>query len=186
MFNSVSAKMVEMITPYVTAIRRIAWALVLFVCVKGCVYAYSAIEHRGEAKTQKLWDADKAQRNEALKKLNEKYAQLQNDHQKTVQKLTHDLSQANQDHAVALATARAEHSAQLRDSERRAYHYRLQAQAGSDSCGSLASHAARLDGSLTAGIELVEELRATLVLRDSQLKALGAQLMADRSLTGAP
>lgn len=178
--------MVEMFKPYAIAIKLIAYALVLCVCAKGCVYVYSAIEHRGEAKTQKLWDADKAQQNEALKKLNEKYAQLQNDHRKTVQELTHDLSQANQDRAVAVATARAEHSAQLRESERRADHYRLQAQAGSDSCGSLASHTARLDGSLTAGVELVEELRATLVLRDSQLKALGAQLMADRSLTGAP
>ena len=182
MFNSVSVKMVEMFKPYILVIRIIACLLALGICV----YVYSAVEHRGEAKIQKLWDADKAQRGEALKKLTAQYALLAAAHRKTVQELTHDLTQANQEHAVAVATVRAEHSAQLRDSERRADHYRLQAQAGSDSCGSLASHAAQLDGSLTAGVELVEELRATLVLRDSQLKAVSTQLIVDRSLTGAP
>lgn len=151
-----------------------------------CFGIYTAGSHSGAASVQKLWDADKAKQNEALKKLNDTYAQLQRDHQKTVQGLTHDLTQANQDHAVAVAAVHAKHASQLRDSERRTDRYRLQAQAGSDSCGSLASHAARLDGSLTAGVELVEELRATLVLRDNQLKALGTQLMTDRSLIGAP
>lgn len=70
----------------------------------------------------------------------------------------------------------------LRDSERRADHYRALAEAGTDQCRSLASHTAGLDASLVEGRSVVEELRTTLELRDTQLKLVGSQLLSDRQL----
>ncbi|UWJ04310.1 putative Rz/Rzl spanin protein [Escherichia phage vB_EcoS_Uz-1] len=70
----------------------------------------------------------------------------------------------------------------MQQSERRASVYKRQAEAGTLECRSLASHAARLDNSLEEGRRLVEELRATVRLRDNQLIELGKQIQADRKL----
>lgn len=81
-----------------------------------------------------------------------------------------------------LARLRSDYAGRLLDSEQRATRYRALAEGGTAQCGSLASHAARLDASLVEGRSVAEELRATVELRDSQLRLLGSQIIADRQL----
>lgn len=90
------------------------------------------------------------------------------------------VQEATYNNAVQLIYAELDDG--LRDSERRAAHYRALAETGTDQCRSLASHTAGLDASLVEGRSVVAELRSTLELRDSQLKLVGSQLLSDRQL----
>lgn len=90
------------------------------------------------------------------------------------------VQEATYNNAVKLIYAELDNG--LRDSERRAAHYRALAETGTDQCRSLASHTAGLDTSLVEGRSVVEELRTTLELRDAQLRLVGSQLLSDRQL----
>lgn len=145
-------------------------------------WLYTSGDKNGANRIQVAWNADSIARMVAIDDLQLQYDALESDHRKETARTAHELAQANQDHAVALATAKSDYSVRLRSSEDRAGLYKRQAESGPLECGNLASHAARLDRSLEEGRSLVRELRSTLGFRDQQIKALGDQILSDRTL----
>ncbi|ATA57209.1 hypothetical protein CKY39_31270 [Variovorax boronicumulans] len=94
-----------------------------------------------------------------------------------------DTYQAARAPAAADAAERVARAQRLqRTAEGRAAQYLAMSQAGDTERSRLASHAARLDASLADGRRVAEQLRATVVERDQQLRLLGDVIRADRAL----
>lgn len=143
---------------------------------------YSLGSSSGEASVQKKWDDQKIADLREANRLKDENALKEAKHRTEVDDLQKELRDAKSSHESELARIDAEYADRLRKSEGRAAIYQRQAEGGAAQCRSLASHAARLDASLEEGRQLVEELRATLGLRDRQLIQLGEQIKADRRL----
>lgn len=147
---------------------------------------YSWIYHSGSkhgaSEVQAEWNQQKEADAKVIEDLKTKYASMEATHREENTRITHELAEAKQSHAVALAEQRAEYDRRLQLSANRAAIYQRQAKGGEVECRSLASHAARLDGTLEEGRSLVRELRETLGLRDRQLILLGQQIKNDRAL----
>lgn len=156
------------------------WPYLLVVVLGATIYFWG--NSNGQSTVQKKWDAQKVEDQKALQKLQDKYNALQRNHSYEVGLLTSRLQTAESNYASELARVSSDYDSRMQQSERRASVYKRQAEAGIFECRSLASHAARLDNSLEEGRRLVEELRATVRLRDSQLIELGKQIQADRKL----
>lgn len=140
------------------------------------------VQQTGRDEIQALWDADKKTHQEAIAKLTAEYAIKEDAHRTENRRISYELSQANIDHANALAAVERDFAQRLRSSENRAAIYKRQAQGGTSERGDLADHASRLDASLEEGRSLVRELRETLGLRDRQISSLGEQILNDRKL----
>lgn len=136
----------------------------------------------GRAEKQKEWDAETFDYNEEIKRIQAEYAEKEALHRRNNTRITHELAEANRTHAVEIATMQSDFDRRLQLSNQRSAVYQRQAEGGAAECRSLASHASRLDASLEEGRSLVRELRATLGLRDQQVKALADQIRNDRSL----
>lgn len=156
------------------------WPYLLVVALGATLYFWG--HANGSSTVQKKWDDQKVEDLKATKQLQDKYDVLQRKNSYDVGLLTARLQTAEGNYASELARVSSNYDSRLQQSERRASVYKRQAEAGGTECRSLASHAARLDGSLEQGRRLVEELRATVRLRDSQLVELGKQIQADRKL----
>ena len=143
---------------------------------------YSWIYDRGADSIQVQWDAEKQEHAEAIASLKLEYEAKEETHRSENRRISSELSQANLDHAAALAAAVREHDQRLRFAEQRAAIYQRQAQGGTIERGDLADHASRLDSTLEEGRSLVRELRETLGLRDRQIKSLSDQIRNDRVL----
>lgn len=140
------------------------------------------VQQTGRDEIQALWDKDKKAHEEAIAKLKADYETKEEAHRTENRRISHALSQANIDHANALAAVELEFAKRLRSSEQRAAIYKRQAQGGTSERGDLANHASRLDASLEEGRSLVRELRETLGLRDRQVSSLSEQILNDRKL----
>lgn len=140
-----------------------------------------AVGH-GENNVQQRWNQEKNVQLAAIQALRDQYAILEASNRQKTMELTHDLATAQQTHEVAMANAQSEFDKRLLQSDKRAALYKRQTETGTAECRAIASHAAELDRSLEEGRSVVSELTATLRFRDSQLKALGAKLLADRQL----
>lgn len=156
------------------------WPYLLVVVLGATIYFWG--NSNGQSTVQKKWDDQKVEDQKATQKLQDKYNALQRNHSYEVGLLTSRLQTAESNYASELARVSSDYDSRMQQSERRASVYKRQAEAGAFECRSLASHAARLDNSLEEGRRLVEELRATVRLRDSQLIELGKQIQADRKL----
>lgn len=156
------------------------WPYLLVVVLGATIYFWG--NSNGQSTVQKKWDAQKVEDRKATQKLQDKYNALQRNHSYEVGLLTSRLQTAESNYANELARVSSDYDSRMQQSERRASVYKRQAEAGILECRSLASHAARLDNSLEEGRRLVEELRATVRLRDNQLIELGKQIQADRKL----
>ena len=156
------------------------WPYLLVVVLGATIYFWG--NSNGQSTVQKKWDAQKVEDLKATQKLQDKYNALQRNHSYEVGLLTSRLQTAESNYASELARVSSDYDSRMQQSERRASVYQRQAEAGTLECRSLASHAARLDNSLEEGRRLVEELRATVRLRDSQLIEFGKQIQADRKL----
>lgn len=156
------------------------WPYLLVVVLGATIYFWG--NSNGQSTVQKKWDAQKVEYQKAMQKLQDKYNALQRNHSYEVGLLTSRLQTAESNYASELARVSSDYDSRMQQSERRASVYQRQAEAGAFECRSLASHAAKLDNSLEEGRRLVEELRATVRLRDSQLIELGKQIQADRKL----
>ena len=143
---------------------------------------YLWIYDRGADSIQVQWDAEKQEHAEAIASLKLEYEAKEETHRSENRRISSELSQANLDHAAALAAAVREHDQRLRLAEQRAAIYQRQAQGGTIERGDLADHASRLDSTLEEGRSLVRELRETLGLRDRQIKSLSDQIRNDRAL----
>ena len=169
------------------AIRAIPYilgaALLLFLGSK----FYSIAYDRGAASVQQEWNAAKQSHDDAIAALKLDYENKEESHRKENRRISSELSQANLDHANAIANAQRDFDQRLRNVEQRAAIYQRQAQGGAIERGDLADHASRLDSTLEEGRSLVRELRETLGLRDRQIKSLSDQIRNDRVLfEGAP
>lgn len=156
------------------------WPYLLVVVLGTTIYFWG--NSNGQSTVQKKWDDQKVEDLKATQKLQDKYNALQRNHSYEVGLLTSRLQTAESNYASELARVSSDYDSRMQQSERRASVYQRQAEAGAFECRSLASHAARLDNSLEEGRRLVEELRATVRLRDNQLIELGKQIQADRKL----
>ena len=156
------------------------WPYLLVVVLGATIYFWG--NSNGQTTVQKKWDAQKVEDLKAIQKLQDKYNALQRNHSYEVGLLTSRLQTAESNYASELARVSSDYDSRMQQSERRASVYQRQAEAGTLECRNLASHAARLDNSLEEGRRLVEELRATVRLRDNQLIELGKQIQADRKL----
>ncbi len=156
------------------------WPYLVVVALGATIYFWGS--SNGQDKVQAKWDAQKVEDQKAYNKLKGEYDVLNRQHSYEVGMLTTRLQTAESNYAGELARLSSDYDSRMQQSERRAKVYQRQAQAGTSQCTSLASHAARLDSSLEQGRRLVEELRATIRLRDNQLIELGNQIKADRKL----
>lgn len=163
-------------------IKSIGGVLILVLVIWTLTSIYGAIKDSGRAEIQALWDADKAQHALAIAALKDEYAVKEEAHRTENRRISSELSQANLDHANAIAAVHLDYAQRLRNVEQRAAIYQRQAQGGAAERGDLADHAGRLDASLEEGRSLVRELRETLGLRDRQVRALSNQIRNDRAL----
>jgi len=157
-----------------------SWPIVLGVALLATLYFWG--NTNGQDTVQKKWDEQKKEYQKATNQLQDKYNVLERNHSYEVGVLTTRLQEAESNYTSELARVSSNYDSRMQQSERRAKVYQRQAQTGTSQCTNLASHAARLDSSLEEGRRLVEELRATVRLRDSQLIELGNQIQADRTL----
>ena len=156
------------------------WPYLLVVALVVTIYFWGS--NNGQEYVQKKWDEQKVQDKKAYDKLKGEYDVLIRQHSYETGLLTSRLQAASQAHEDELARLNDVYASRLQQSGKRAELYKRQAEAGTFECRNLASHAARLDESLEQGRQLVEELRSTVRLRDSQLIELGNQIKADRKL----
>ena len=156
------------------------WPYLLVVALGVTIYFWGS--SNGQDAVQKKWDEQKQEDRKAYDKLKGEYDALNRQHSYETGVLTSRLQTASQAHEDELARLNDVYASRLQQSGKRAELYKRQAEAGAFECRSLASHATRLDESLEQGRQLVEELRSTVRLRDSQLIELGNQIRADRKL----
>ncbi|AHC94031.1 Rz-like spanin [Achromobacter phage JWAlpha] len=143
---------------------------------------YSLGSSSGEAHVQQQWDAQKNKDLLAIQKVRDEYSDLETRHRAEMSAVQKELANAETRHRSELDSLAGQYAERVRLSEGRADVYQRQAQGGAAERNRLARHAAELDRSLEAGRRLVAELRATVGLRDEQVKSLAAQIRADREL----
>lgn len=156
------------------------WPYLAVVALGATIYFWG--NSNGQSTVQKKWDAQKVEDQKAIQKLQDKYNALQRNHSYEVGLLTSRLQTAESNYASELARLSSDYNSRMQQSSKRADVYKRQAEAGAFECRSLANHAAELDASLEQGRRVVEELKATVRLRDNQLIELGNQIKADRKL----
>lgn len=156
------------------------WPYLVVVALGATIYFWGS--NNGQDKIQAKWDAQKVKDQKAYNKLKGEYDVLNRQHSYEVGMLTTRLQTAESNYAGELARLSSDYDSRMQQSSKRADVYKRQAEAGAFECRSLASHAAELDASLEQGRRVVEELRATVRLRDNQLIELGNQIKADRKL----
>lgn len=145
-------------------------------------WVYSTGSKHGRAEIQTKWDTQKKHDQKMVEQEKKKIAQDEQAHRTKDREIASELADLKADHAGNIARIRGDAVIRLRDSEQRASLYRSQAEAGAVERANLASHAAQLDRALSKGIELVDELQATVELRDGQIRQLASQIRNDRQL----
>lgn len=167
-------------------IKYLPHLVLLLVLVAGAWIIHTKVKQsgfrEGAASVQVQWEQDTKNYETEITRLQKLYAEKEEQHRTENKRIAYELSQANQEHAVRIATLESDYARRLQLSSNRASIYQRQAEGGAIECRDLASHASRLDASLEEGRSLVRELRATLGLRDQQLKALSDQIRNDRKL----
>lgn len=159
-------------------------AVAVLIAAASVAIGYVTGRSDGAASVQQQWDADTT-----------KQAQAETDQANTTRtkEATHadkiteavDTYQAARTPAAADASERIARAERLqRTAEGRAAQYLAMSQAGNTERSRLASHAAQLDASLADGRRVAEQLRATVVERDQQIRLLGDVIRADRALAG--
>ena len=114
--------------------------------------------------------------NEVLKEQTVKFGKLKDD----ANNLELDLKNAKESHDKVINDLQRTHANRMRESEKRAAFYMQQAKGSSVEQYNLASHAARLDKSLSEGKTLAREFRQTLELRELQIESLAEELLNTR------
>lgn len=145
-------------------------------------YTFSLGSDHGKAVIQGKWDAQKQIDAKALAAEKKKIASDEAIHRANDRKISDELASIKEITAGDVARIRGESALRLQDSTQREHLYRRQTEAGAVERANLASYAAQLDRSLSEGIGLVDELKATLELRDGQIRGLAAQINNDRQL----
>lgn len=164
------------------ALKALPYVLVVGFLLYGAHLIRVADFDRGAASVQKQWDVSEQAKAKEIAKVKAELFEEQIDHILNTAKISHDLSDATKKHEIAMSQLTADFEHRLLLSADRAKFYQRQAEGGAVECRSLADHAGKLDTTLEEGRGLVQELRSTLGLRDTQVKLLGDQIKNDRKL----
>lgn len=108
--------------------------------------------------------------------LENKYREQEKVYSEKTQDLVQQISESQESFTKQLNAIEQSYSNKLLESERRANLYKQMSSSSNNSSISLADYTARLDRTIVQGRQLVKELRATIELRDQQLKQCGEQL----------
>lgn len=108
--------------------------------------------------------------------LENKYREQEKVYTEKTQSLVQQISESQESFTEQLNAIEQSYSNKLLESERRANLYKQMSSSSNNSSISLADYTARLDRTIVQGRQLVKELRATIELRDRQLKQCGEQL----------
>lgn len=154
---------------------------ILLVAASAAIIYWVGYE-QGKHSVQEKWDEQKLLDSKAIDKIKGEQDVLNRQHSYEVGLLESRLETVNKNYEDTINTITSQYADRMQQSEKRATIYKRKAEAGTIECSSLASHAARLDSSLEQGRQLVEELRATVRLRDGQIIELSNQIRADRKL----
>lgn len=165
--------------PYVSLIKYVGVPLAV---AGGLYFLYATGYNNGVGAVEAERQADRQAQQLVIAELTGKMLEREKAHAEESRQIRSDLQSQEAAYAADVSRLRADYAVSLRDSEQRAARYRAVAEAGPDQCRSLAGYTAQLDGSLVEGRAVVEELRSTLELRDSQLRLVGSQLLSDRQL----
>lgn len=122
------------------------------------------------------------ERADKISELTQENLELVQANQATTTRIANELAAKDTAHAKALADLRADLDGRLQLATTRQGIYQRQAQGSTAERNYLASHAAELDRSLEQGRSLVRELGETLRQRDSTIRSLSEQIIADRLL----
>lgn len=173
------------IPPLVKQLGKIFMIAAPFLVAAAAIwFVYSTGVGDGQNRIMAEWNEEKLAHAAQIAELETKIEIQETNHHRNSMRISHELSQANETFARSVAGLDAELANRLHDSDARANRYRAMSDAGGVESANLASHAAELDRSLEQGRRLVKEFGATLEQRDSQLIALGQQILADRALIG--
>jgi hypothetical protein len=165
--------------PYVSLIKYVGAPVAV---AAGLYFLYSTGYNKGVRAVEAERDADRAAQELVVRELRGQMREKERLHLAETDQIKGELNVQEASYRTALERLNAGYAVSVRDSEQRAARYRALAETGTDQCRSLASHTAQLDASLVEGRSVVEELRSTLELRDSQLRLVGSQLLSDRQL----
>lgn len=119
-----------------------------------------------------------AYKHEQLQKVLEletKFHEQEEKYQAETQALVQQVSESKEDFNNRLNAIERSYADRLQQSEQRASLYSKMSSNPSNSKSNLAAHTAKLDKALVEGRQLVAELRATIELRDEQLRQCGEQ-----------
>lgn len=155
-------------------------AILLLGTIVGFIYHLGS--NHGEAVVQAKWDHQKDVDAKFVAVEKAKIKVAEDTHNQQDRKISDELSNLKVAAAADHARIAGELALRLQNSAKREAVYRAASEGSAAERERLASYAAKLDRSLSEGISLVDELRATLEVRDGQLKALGAQIINDRQL----
>ena len=165
--------------PYLSLIKYVGIPLAV---AGGLYFLYATGYNNGVGAVEAEREADRQAQALVVAELNGQIKQKERQHAEESSQIRGDLANREAAYAAAVDGLRADYALRLRDSEQRAARYRAAAEASPDQCRGLAGYAAQLDASIVEGRSVVEELRATVELRDSQLRLLGSQIISDRQL----
>lgn len=165
--------------PYISLIKYVGIPLAV---AGGLYFIYASGYNNGVGAVEAEREADRQAQALVVAELKGQMAQKEKEHDAETARIRDDLQSREAAYAADVTRLRSDYAVRLRDSEQRASRYRALAETGPDQCRSLASYTAQLDGSIVEGRSVVEELRATIELRDAQLRLVGSQLLSDRQL----
>lgn len=166
-------------------LKIILFLIPVIVTVIVLMKVYNAGYRAGDADVTAQWQQEQLLHQKAIADLNEQIKTKENQHKQVSENISNEIAQASSEYETIVANLDSEYTIRLRNSEERSHSYQLAAESGAIERQRLASHAAELDRTLEEGRRLVEELRSSIELKDRQLRLLGSQIQADRSLLGA-
>lgn len=155
-------------------------AILAFVGFEYAVYHFGS--NHGKSVVQADWDHQKKVDAEFVAKEKIRIAADETKHNDQDRKISDDLATLKQNNVALVATIRGDTALRLQDHARRESVYRVASEGSATERANLASYASQLDRTVAEGIGLVEELQATVAVRDGQIEALASQIVNDRQL----
>lgn len=168
------------LVPQMNALWKAAAALLVIAGVLAVTYSLG--KNEGMLEEGGKWKDEKIALDAKVLELTGQVKTLEQTNQLETTRVADELAANEQRHAKALADLAADYTQRLLGSESRANVYKRQSQGSTAERDYLASHAAELDRSLEEGRSLVRELGETLRQRDSTIRSLSEQILADRRL----
>lgn len=160
------------------------WSVILLAFILGLGAGAFFGNKYGRAIINNDWSEEKVTQANAATNQSETNRGAEQQHTAASNEVSSNAQVSQEKYKQDIADVQLTADSRVRESEARADKYRAMSQASKAEQERLANYAARLDGSLTEGRQLAQELRATLAERDRTIQILKQQIDADRKLTG--